>query len=335
MKNIFKVLVAFFAIFALSLPASSAMAAGSDGPTPYTVSIEGIKLPDGQVFSDGDHVNARAADGKTYSIHFEAKYADPNHAEWKNLPFNHADPRNQYYGKNFIPWAALKVNQKAPFCIEWVQLSDFNEHYGEGGQTPVGSGCSNPQDKIEYGDWSKIEVNCDTQVGDVIKRTRQVTTTKYNYDGSVKSVNTVPETEDYIITELDLAGQECRTPITPIAPERTPATGTCVDGVWQSTDFTVTLTDVEGGRWESNGETVSGTVVVTQPTVFNFVVNDEKKNYLEGDNTFEFTPNTVTEVDCELPDTGGENAGLLGGLAVGALALGGLGIFLARRKATV
>lgn len=111
---------------------------GSDSPTPYTLTSEGIQLPDGDVFVNGGHINIRLTNGKTASIHFEAQ----------NWPENH--PKRFYIGKSFFPWTAFLDGQGKPLlktdgteCVEWTQLQTkdgYNEHYGEGnkpGQPPV------------------------------------------------------------------------------------------------------------------------------------------------------------------------------------------------------
>lgn len=97
---------------------------GSDDPTPYTVDAAGITLPAGHAFVDGGHVNIRTTSG-SYGIHFEALNNQPS-GEW--------------IGTSFLPWSAFGIDP-ATACIEWVQVAEFNEHFGEGGQTPVGAGC--------------------------------------------------------------------------------------------------------------------------------------------------------------------------------------------------
>lgn len=327
-KHLIAALLGAFALLLVSaLPAS---AAGSDGPTPYTVTSEGIYLPAGDSFGDGDHVNARADDGRTYSIHFEAKYADPSHPEWRNLPFNAADPRNQFYGQSFIPWSGLGLNQKAPYCVEWVQIAGYNEHFGDGGQEPVGTGCQNPPDLVETGQWSQPTFTCDSKVGDVVDRTREVTVTRYNHDGSVKDQTKTTEAGTHVVTEVDLLGLECRTAITPISPQLTPAAATCVDEVWQETSATVALAEVSGGHWTVGGNPVSGVIELTEPTEFVFVVDDQSTHYTQGETAFTFEPVVPTETACELAESGGSLP--LMGLGIAAGAMVGGGLLIARRK---
>ncbi len=110
--------------------ASAARAGGSDSATPYTVDSTGITLPTGSTFPDNGHVNIRW-DGGSANLHFEGKCITRTDAEC-------AGPRHdaaQYIGRSFIPWSAFGVPTTA--CITWVQISTFNEHYGEGHQPPV------------------------------------------------------------------------------------------------------------------------------------------------------------------------------------------------------
>lgn len=103
------------AVVGLCLIAGPAYAGGSDSPTPYSVTTEGITLPDGVTFEEHGHVNVRTESGAGRNIHFES------FSEW--------------VGKSFIPWSAFNLHY--PECIAWVQIHGFNEHFGEGGQSPV------------------------------------------------------------------------------------------------------------------------------------------------------------------------------------------------------
>ncbi|MFC6325516.1 hypothetical protein ACFP59_06310, partial [Microbacterium koreense] len=106
------------------ITSAPALAAGSDAPTPYTVGTSGITLPDGAVFTDGGHVNVRANQGNR-GIHFESRNNQPSGA---------------WIGESFLPWEAFGYDTES-VCVEWVQIGDYDEHYGEGGQPPVGNGC--------------------------------------------------------------------------------------------------------------------------------------------------------------------------------------------------
>lgn len=106
---------------------TTAAFAGSDSPTPYTVTSEGVMLPEGMTFVDGGHVNVRTNQGNR-GIHFESL---------NNMP------SGAWIGKSFLPWSAFGYDADA-LCVEWVQVAEFDEHFGEGGQQPVGNGCADP-----------------------------------------------------------------------------------------------------------------------------------------------------------------------------------------------
>lgn len=106
--------------------APSAAFAGSDNKTPYTLTKEGIQLPDGHVIEDNGHINIRATGSEWHNLHFESKCIERTDAECKGLRHDAA----QYIGKNFIPWSAFGLDDS--FCITWVQISKYNEHFGEG-----------------------------------------------------------------------------------------------------------------------------------------------------------------------------------------------------------
>lgn len=231
MKNFSIVTALVVGLVALAAPA---YAGGSDDPTPYIVSEDGIYLPAPDVFPDNGHVNIKTTDGKSYGLHFESR----------NWPDNH--PKKYYIGKSFLPWTAFDKN---PFCVKWVQVSLYNEHYGEGGQSPVGPGCTKPTptptptlpplpaDEVKV-ETSKPTVDCDTKVGDVVKVTRTTTTTRYAYDAYGKPVgtsSTFTEQVDYVIEAPDLFDLVCETPTPTPSPTTTqpplPDTGGTPDGV--------------------------------------------------------------------------------------------------------
>lgn len=129
MKKIFKtgfiVLVLLGALTILGAP-SAAFASGSDAETPYTVTTEGLQLLQDVTFPDNGHVNIRytTSTGEyTTGIHFESLNNQPS---------------GVFIGVDFLPWKNLIPYQN--FCITWVQVSMYNEHFGEGGQEPI---CQN------------------------------------------------------------------------------------------------------------------------------------------------------------------------------------------------
>lgn len=127
MKNSTKVIAitALSAVLVLTLGAP-AFAGGSDSPTPYTVDETGITLPKDVYFEDNGHVNTNGSAGGK-GIHFESLNNQPS---------------GVWIGKSFLPWSA--VGLKCGDVVTWVQLSQYNEHYGEGGQPPVTVSCGTP-----------------------------------------------------------------------------------------------------------------------------------------------------------------------------------------------
>jgi hypothetical protein len=130
-KKIFAVIGAvFIALVAFAGPSS---ATGSDSPTPYTVNANGVTLPGSDKFQDGGHVNIKykvnGGSEKSAGIHFESLNNQPS---------------GKWIGKNNLPWSAF--NLSGDFCVTWVQINNYNEHFGEGGQAPfcVGSQSSEP-----------------------------------------------------------------------------------------------------------------------------------------------------------------------------------------------
>lgn len=105
---------ALVAAFVVSGPAH---AGGSDSPTPYTVTATGINLP--RPLAAHDHVNIRLTDGTSRGLHL-----DPNNGH----------PGARWIGASFLPWSALGITDG---CVSWVQVAGYDEHFGEGGQSPV------------------------------------------------------------------------------------------------------------------------------------------------------------------------------------------------------
>lgn len=117
-----KLITATIAVALAFAGATPAMAAGSDGATPYTVSTSGITLPAGTTFEANGHVNVKISRADKSGTYVVNTHFDPNNNQ----------PGGAYIGKDFLP-----VNLAPGECIVWVQLSLYNEHFGEGGQSPV------------------------------------------------------------------------------------------------------------------------------------------------------------------------------------------------------
>jgi hypothetical protein len=133
--------------------AAPAVAGGSDGPTPYTVTADGVTLPGGTTFPASGHVNYKATklDGtgeRSFGVHF-----DPNNKQ----------PGGRFIGESFFgftdypataQYGAVTNSAASAFpdgyCITWVQVSIYNEHFGEGGQSPVCTGTPPPTAKKVY-----------------------------------------------------------------------------------------------------------------------------------------------------------------------------------------
>lgn len=142
-------LLAFAVAFTATISGTGAVAVGSGGPIPYTVTADGVTLPSGASFPANGHVNYRATklDGtgeKSFGVHF-----DPNNKQ----------PGGRFIGKSFFgftnypataQYGAITNSAASAFpggyCITWVQVSKYNEHFGEGGQQPV---CTSTPPKNE------------------------------------------------------------------------------------------------------------------------------------------------------------------------------------------
>lgn len=142
-----KILIGAALVLSLVFAPTTAYAlGGSDSPTPYTVDTTGITLPQGKTFENNGHVNLRTTQGGK-NIHFE----------YLNWPEDH--PKKYYIGKNFIPWSAFGLTGE--FCVSWVQIDGYNEHFGEGGQTEVCVGIpETPKPEPEFR-WTSMESSPD------------------------------------------------------------------------------------------------------------------------------------------------------------------------------
>ncbi|GAA6013517.1 hypothetical protein JCM10207_008877 [Rhodosporidiobolus poonsookiae] len=137
---------------ATSSPTSSAPAAtstastgcksggsGSDGCTPYTVTALGVTLPSGVTWKDGGHVNYQAIPKSQYV----AGDTYTKHGTWSTQSFGvhfeslNNQPSGVYIGKSFYDFSGAAAAFPSGYCITWVQVDVYNQHFGEGGQTPI------------------------------------------------------------------------------------------------------------------------------------------------------------------------------------------------------
>lgn len=92
----------------------------------YTIDEHGVTLT--TPWQDADHLNVRTESG-TVNFHAEAKCAAlPAPPECSPIMQTAA----QKIGQNFISWGDLGISPES--CIEWVQFSRANYHYGENGE---------------------------------------------------------------------------------------------------------------------------------------------------------------------------------------------------------
>ncbi len=109
----------------LAGPAAAAVA-GSDSPTPYTVTAAGVTLPGSATFAANGHVNyaVTALDGsdrQRFGTHL-----DPNNGH----------PGGAFIGASSYPFTAATEAYPDGYCVVWVQVDGYDEHFGEGGQEP-------------------------------------------------------------------------------------------------------------------------------------------------------------------------------------------------------
>ncbi|POY75491.1 putative Cellulose 1,4-beta-cellobiosidase (non-reducing end) [Rhodotorula taiwanensis] len=113
---------------------------GSDGCTPYTVGYSGVTLPQGQTYPSGGHVNYQAIPKSQYVA--GQTYLKPG-SKWTPQSFgmqfdpNNNQPGGVYIGRNFFDFGQAAAAFPQGYCITWVQLAQYNQHFGEGGQCPI------------------------------------------------------------------------------------------------------------------------------------------------------------------------------------------------------
>src|SRR5690606_16242182 len=121
-------------------------------------SAGGLTLPVGHIFSANQEIN--------YTVSKLNGTGKQTLGVGNNIPHNGVWPQDKYIGASFYAWTdhpSFPASYLTDgYCVTWVQVGQFNEHFGEGGQAPV---C-----------WSPPEEDC------------QVTATwSYTYDRSNNS----------------------------------------------------------------------------------------------------------------------------------------------------
>lgn len=117
MKKFWIILVAIAALVLVGAPAN---ATGSDGVPPYDVGQTGITLPEGDTFPAHGHVNIKYTDFEGNNEQSAGIHFDPNNGH----------PGGQWIGETYIPWTAFGLTDN--WCLSWVQIHGYNQHYGEG-----------------------------------------------------------------------------------------------------------------------------------------------------------------------------------------------------------
>lgn len=91
-------------------------------------------------FPAGGHVNYQAISCAQYTL--GQTYLNPG-AGWTPTAFGtNFDPNNNqpggiYIGLSIYDFGLAAANYPSGFCVTWVQVSLYNQHWGEGGQLPV------------------------------------------------------------------------------------------------------------------------------------------------------------------------------------------------------
>lgn len=137
--------------------AGSASALGqagtSDGPIPYSLTTTALTLSPGHIFTSSSPTN----DGNIKYIPLSQylagqSYTNPG-SSWTVLNINFHIEQNAGFGASMIGKSVLPFDSSASggafrgtlptsgYCIVWVQVDGYNEHFGEGGQAPL---CTTP-----------------------------------------------------------------------------------------------------------------------------------------------------------------------------------------------
>ncbi|MEL7977224.1 LPXTG cell wall anchor domain-containing protein [Isoptericola sp. F-RaC21] len=136
--------VAATAAALLLISAGPAAAGGSDDEPPYEVTADGLTLPAGETFHSASHVNVKFTLPGEDTVHENNLHVETTGSgNWADLD-----------GKSFVPWGAfgavpakradVNLSDLDSFCITWVQVEGYDEHFGEGEQEPVCTSTTEP-----------------------------------------------------------------------------------------------------------------------------------------------------------------------------------------------
>ncbi len=133
--------------------AGSAAAAGSGDAIPYTLTTTSLTLPSGHTFNSG----GPTSDGNITYIPLSQYVAGQSYtnqgSNWTLVNINFHIEQNAGFGASMIGKATLPFDSAASggafrgtlpttgYCIVWAQVDGYNEHFGEGSQTPL---CTTP-----------------------------------------------------------------------------------------------------------------------------------------------------------------------------------------------
>ncbi len=127
---------------------SAALATGSNDPVPYTVTATSLTLPSGDVFSAAGFNDGNVKYIPSSQYVAGQTYTNPG-SNWTVTNVNfHLENKAGYgagvEGASTLPFSvqgsdgAFKADLPTTgYCIVWVQVGGFNEHFGEGGQAPI------------------------------------------------------------------------------------------------------------------------------------------------------------------------------------------------------
>ena len=103
---------------------------------PYTVSNGGVTLTDGSTYQAGGHVNYDVISCAQYKASC-GTYKNPG-SGWTengygtNFDPNNGQPGGKYIGQTYYDFSAAAAAFPSGYCVTWVQLAQYNTHFGEG-----------------------------------------------------------------------------------------------------------------------------------------------------------------------------------------------------------